>query len=685
MGDCMAWSAFESKIVFEPVDAEFNSGLFWENLTKNDCDRLKLKKVSGRAIYDLPESIKVISQSQEGQCNRLWCVSVANRDFTRIEVLARSINEMPTQTQRTQLKELALSSKIDIVISSRDLYNAGFESAFYLYVIGDEKAISCARSEIDALIQIFGNNVVKYEELKAVSLVPYIAGLRESNVSFFEDTYKTKLILPDLWAAGSGTVYLAGKYHALTLLAHEQVQKLAQLAIKDGYYMELNGASTAKIRYLRLHCKKRLEKLMFLSQSFFLMEEDKIQIVASSPNALEQVANTLTQQILSRVCEAHLIFHKGGKALPYSDKTKERLLEIISKNKASLTQVVEDAMHFVITASIDFVTDAVTELAALLQATKTEIDVKYLIELSPEFKDFILGKKFGKISRIMDSAKCAVTVDMREGEGNMQILLQSDNVLEANKSMHLIKDELPAEEHFFIPESYHRPVIGSGGSVIQTIMRRFNVFIQFSNTSYHTQNGFGFDRPNNVVIRCPAKNRSSIALAKEELLRLVEEYSALQSKMLLRLSSGQYRYLLEQMARTGINQIVEIEKNTTTFIKFPTETPPEGYCLEVRGNGECPQAAAEDLIKIFGFEIELYISRPLGNVTSFFNDVVVPLKKVFQIEISFREDLIRLTHAELKEGEETKAISLISSYLEENGIRLLKENHSRRNFIVNVY
>ena len=45
----------------------------------------------------------------------------------------------------------------------------------------------------------------------------------------------------------------------------------------------------------------------------------------------------------------------------------------------------------------------------------------------------------------------------------------------------LVEQELPAAISFYIPDRYHKRIIGIGGHHIQSIMRKHSVFVKFSN------------------------------------------------------------------------------------------------------------------------------------------------------------------------------------------------------------
>lgn len=65
----------------------------------------------------------------------------------------------------------------------------------------------------------------------------------------------------------------------------------------------------------------------------------------------------------------------------------------------------------------------------------------------------------------------------------------------------LLQEELPAEISFHIPEGYHKRIIGVGGKNIQRIMKKYGVYVKFSNAEDHAQLGGYVDNEDNVVAR----------------------------------------------------------------------------------------------------------------------------------------------------------------------------------------
>jgi hypothetical protein len=140
-----------------------------------------------------------------------------------------------------------------------------------------------------------------------------------------------------------------------------------------------------------------------------------------------------------------------------------------------------DNLHFDITGSDEAVKAAlavISQLKFVAQATSYQIRVK--IELANEHKEFVSGKKNGKINKIMGQSNVQI---MFEGylEHNFNIDVHAPNYESMKQGLGLVEQEMPASISFHVPDQYHKRIIGIGGQHIQRIMKKHSVFVKFSN------------------------------------------------------------------------------------------------------------------------------------------------------------------------------------------------------------
>ena len=84
---------------------------------------------------------------------------------------------------------------------------------------------------------------------------------------------------------------------------------------------------------------------------------------------------------------------------------------------------------------------------------------------------------------------------------------------------------MPASISFHVPDQYHKRIIGIGGQHIQRIMKKYSVFVKFSNAM--DRGGVGRDEDDvkidNVICRTPARNAQSLDSVKQEIMDMVEK------------------------------------------------------------------------------------------------------------------------------------------------------------------
>jgi hypothetical protein len=121
--------------------------------------------------------------------------------------------------------------------------------------------------------------------------------------------------------------------------------------------------------------------------------------------------------------------------------------------------------------------------------------------------------------------------------GNVQIIFDGfneynfyidvcGNQYESTKNgLDLVEQEMPASISFHVPDQYHKRIIGIGGQHIQRIMKKYSVFVKFSNAM--DRGGMGKEdddiKVDNVICRTPARNAQSLDLVKQEIMDMVEK------------------------------------------------------------------------------------------------------------------------------------------------------------------
>ncbi|VEU20086.1 DEKNAAC101025 [Brettanomyces naardenensis] len=361
-----------------------------------------------------------------------------------------------------------------------------------------------------------------------------------------------------------------------------------------------------------------------------------------------------------------------NKYLNFCDTLASNSNVAVSSTKYGPTYVVQTLGR---SESTRVATNYLSQLGVYLGENVGRTTVQFQLELPNEERDFIAGKKNGKLVKIANTSSVSVQL-LPFTDHNFLVELSGESLGDAVLGLELLEEELPKSITFNVPESFHRQIIGVGGQTVQTIMRKYNVFIKFSNSfelgdkpldrQYLGQTanfGQGFVRKNNVIIKCPSKNQAQIPLARVELERIVEKVTqnsytccsvSLSEQQWRLLTSAKFNDLFNRGKRKPTNFITELEKHTNTYIEFPgldTKNYKDFIALKIYGSENSPRIACNELSKLLPYCYEIRVRQTArfarleamkGNLSTlkldelqltFLNSVVVPLRMLFNAEL----------------------------------------------------
>ena len=223
---------------------------------------------------------------------------------------------------------------------------------------------------------------------------------------------------------------------------------------------------------------------------------------------------------------------------PAPEDIRQMLGDICTNSGADISF---EKFTFTINGSDDAVKAAMMVINQIPFVKRTPYQMRVKIELANEHKEFVSGKKNGKINKIMGQSMNNSIRETRSeltlALGNVQIIFDGFNEYnfyidvvgsqyEATKNgLDLVEQEMPASISFHVPDQYHKRIIGIGGQHIQRIMKKYSVFVKFSNAM--DRGGVGKDdddiKVDNVICRTPARNAQSLDLVKQEIMDMVEK------------------------------------------------------------------------------------------------------------------------------------------------------------------
>ncbi|KLO20412.1 cytoplasmic protein [Schizopora paradoxa] len=214
-------------------------------------------------------------------------------------------------------------------------------------------------------------------------------------------------------------------------------------------------------------------------------------------------------------------------------------------------------------------------------------EIRFQIELANEHREFISGKKNGKINKIMQTTGVKIKFETFN-EHNFLIDISSNNGA-ALQGLALLQEELPAEISFHVPEAYHKRIIGVGGKSIQRIMKKYGVYVKFSNAEEFATLGGYLDNDDNVVARTPAKNAINLDNLKQSIMDLVNPKDKDFVAEKVAIPRKYHRTLLGEKSIF----IHDIENKTNCKFRFPDKE------------------SASDIVAIFGPDSQVHIAATM--------------------------------------------------------------------------
>ncbi|KAJ1551723.1 hypothetical protein HK096_003315 [Nowakowskiella sp. JEL0078] len=190
-------------------------------------------------------------------------------------------------------------------------------------------------------------------------------------------------------------------------------------------------------------------------------------------------------------------------------------------------------------------------------------NTSFQVELAHEHKEFINGKKNGKINKITKLSNCKIDFQENFNEFNMLIDIYNSIPSKSLEGLSLLEDELPAEISFYVPESYHKRIIGVGGKNIQRIMKKYGVYVKFSNAEEFATLGGYYENSDNVIARTPAKNSNNLELLKQSIFELVNFKTDVTSTV--QIPRIHHKAVIGPQA----SHLFEIQTSTKVTITFP--------------------------------------------------------------------------------------------------------------------
>ncbi|GMM29790.1 hypothetical protein DAMA08_025350 [Martiniozyma asiatica (nom. inval.)] len=586
---------------------------------------------------------------------------------------------------------------------------------YIVSVIGHKDQVTVTENKLRLFIddlnpQIFSD----FLEIDSLSVLPLIGGTNLSTFKKISKQTNCKIyqpnILPSLFSrnsleneSGKPKIYITG-LRSMVLLAKKMLQDVIQKVghtpfIKQIAVMPIKREIITVSEVAENNCDN-FSNMMYKTGCYFTLPslgfKDKNMtgdIVSFQGNSIEEV-EILIDEFMNKMSNLYCAKVEFKSTLNQQVDIKKLLnfVDTLCHNSNSFVSVsnIGNQFSFQIlgnSVNLKIAINCLTQFGQYLQENFSSCNIQYQIELPSKEKDFIAGKKNGKIIKIINMSNAGIKL-IPFSDNNFVAEITCSDLMDSILALGLFEDELPTILTFNVPESFHRQIIGVGGQTIQTIMRKFNVFVKFSNSfelsdkeldSQHILQSTNFQqsfvRKNNVVIKCPAKNKSQIPLAKQELEKLVEKVSknsyscntiVLTNQQWKIMTSFEFNMLYNKNRKKPTNFITELEKKTNTYIKYPdldsVSNSQEEITLEIYGIDNNAKLCASEIKKVAPYSYEFKLQHT-NNILllieaqsidqsdsqckmnlnaiqlSFLNNLVVPLRMLYNVEIYCKKSL----------------------------------------------
>lgn len=379
-------------------------------------------------------------------------------------------------------------------------------------------------------------------------------------------------------------IYITGITNESVATARDNLLKL--MNDSHGFITKTVVCAPRKIDYLHLNHQEKLRKIMIDNACTITLPSicSNINTIKVSGTELPFV-NRAIRSISRIVCEIYVaslqlqVFEANN--TPQNNNSPDPFLKLADNLQSYLGKISgQTNCEFILKGKIlDLIGSQISvkkayELVVELDVIKNLIrDTKFSLELGVEHKEFINGKKNGKINKIIKTCNCRIiftepqTQQQQQAEDslNMTIDIYSPAPARLIQGVSLLEDELPAESSFHIPESFHKRIIGVAGKNIQKIMKKYGVYVKFSNSSEFKQIGGYYENEDNVIARTPAKNSESLQDLKTVICESVNAQELIEEVCEVNLPRGYHRWILSEVSKKS-QPATSNENNDVHFI-----------------------------------------------------------------------------------------------------------------------
>ncbi|KAJ4573225.1 hypothetical protein HRR81_004711 [Exophiala dermatitidis] len=538
-------------------------------------------------------------------------------------------------------------------VSYRTGVDSGLDQRYRVNIFGDMESVEHAKTRALMMIdQILKHkiDVIKLE----VTMHTLVSGRTGKNIKMIESATKTAIYFPPPFPGVFGYIPPHATRRAadeifITGDTQEQInqakQKLKELVMGIKLYSKDAVVSASKIDNILLDRLDKVRKIMETNGSHILFPQ------LASQRGVVRVQGTDVLHVERTVKEIMALagqffsaswwimppdsMQGSGLRAPSPEDIRVMLSDICTNSGADISF---EKFTFTINGSDDAVKAAMMVINQIPFVKRAPHQLKVKIELANEHKEFVSGKKNGKINKIMGQSNVQIIFD-GFNEYNFYIDVVGTQYEAVRTGLDLVEQEMPASISFHVPDQYHKRIIGIGGQHIQRIMKKYSVFVKFSNAM--DRGGVGKDdddiKVDNVICRTPARNAQSLDLVKQEIMDMVEKADAEFVSETVVINRLYHRELIARLP-----EIEELEKKWNCKIDFPNTEQASDIVTISGPEYQVPQAVDAFLGMVpeshgIAFqksdELEAFFNSP-----EFHNDLRTKLRTQYEVDVLVNPD-----------------------------------------------
>ncbi|KAK3324263.1 hypothetical protein B0T19DRAFT_443684 [Cercophora scortea] len=414
---------------------------------------------------------------------------------------------------------------------------------------------------------------------------------------------------------------------------HEMLTRL-RLFVKDVQI------PSAKIDSILLSRMDKVRKIMETNGTFIAFpplasRQTSVRVQGLDNVQIDRTVRELMALVGQFYAASWWITHPESRQSPGHNDIKTMLGDICANSDADVTF---DKMTFSITGSDEAVKAALMVISDIKFVTHSQYQIRVKIELANEHKEFVSGKKNGKINKIMGQSNVQIMFD-NFGEFNFHIDVMGQTYDSMKQGLSLVEQEMPAAISFHVPDQYHKRIIGIGGQHIQRIMKKHSVFVKFSNAMDRGgMRGEDDDsRVDNVICRTPARNAQNLELVKSEILEMVDRADSEFTSQIVNVDRLYHRQLLARLS-----DIEDLEKKWNCKIVFPSTEQASDEVTVTGPQWQVPMCV-DEFLGMVPDKHEVVMERSPALIKflespDFVHQIVPKLKTQYEVEVTVHEN-----------------------------------------------